>query len=150
MDAVTYPNAEVIAFLNENFIPLRVAHDAKPLSEQFHVKWTPLLVTLDPLGGEHHRTVGFLAPAELIQSLLLGLGKRWFDGDRFAEALDCFDRLLAGYPEGDGAAEAMYLQGVSRYKQSHDPQALKETHERLEEKHPGSEWTKRAFPYRLL
>ena len=111
---------------------------------------TPGLVTLDPDGGEHHRTVGFLAPAELIGSLLLGLGKRWYDRDRFAEAVKLFDRLLAEYPEGEGSAEAIFLRGVCLYKQTHDPKPLKQAYEQLAASHPQSEWTKRAFPYRLL
>ena len=62
-------------FIQENLIPLRVAYDHKPLSADFKVKWTPTLVTLDPDGTEHHRTVGFLGPEELIASLMLGIAQ---------------------------------------------------------------------------
>ena len=78
MDVVTYPNDRVILFITENMIPLRVAFDAQPLSADFNIKWTPALITLDPYGNEHHRTVGFLAVQELIASLLLGIGKSYF------------------------------------------------------------------------
>ena len=86
MGAVTYPNQEVISFISENMIPLQVLFDAQPLSTGFNVKWTPTLVTLDTDGKEHHRTVGFLAPEELIPSLLLGMAKSYFETDRFNEA----------------------------------------------------------------
>jgi tetratricopeptide (TPR) repeat protein len=150
MDAVTYPVAEVSNFINDTFIPVRVRFDAKPLSEEFNVKWTPTLVILDTGGAEHHRSVGFLAADELLQTLLIGLGRTLFDKDRFTEALVHFERLLANYPAGDSAAEAMYLRGVCMYKSTGKPGFLKEAYERLAAERPNSEWTKRAFPYRLL
>jgi len=150
MDAVTYPVAEVSNFINNTFIPMRVRFDAKPLSEQFNVKWTPTLVMLDSDGMEHHRSVGFLAAGELLQTLLIGLGRTLFDKDRFTEALVHFEKILADYPTGDSAAEAIFLRGVSLYKSSGKPGFLKEAYERLAAELPNSEWTKRAFPYRLL
>jgi tetratricopeptide (TPR) repeat protein len=150
MDAVTYPDAKVIGFIGENMIPLRVQFDAQPLSADFKVKWTPTLVTLDSHGTEHHRTVGFLSPEELIPSLLLGIAKTYFEADRFDEALQNFEKLLAEYPKSDSAPEAIYLQGVCRYKSTHDAKPLKEAYEKLSAEYPSSEWTRRAYPYRLL
>jgi tetratricopeptide (TPR) repeat protein len=150
MDAVTYPDAKVIRFITENMIPLRVAFDDQPLSADFNIKWTPAIITLDPDGNEHHRTVGFLAPQELIPSLLLGIGKSYFETDRFDETLGSLERLLGEYPESGSAPEAMYLRGVCRYKRTHNPEPLKAAYEQLTAKYPSSEWTKRAYPYRLL
>ena len=150
MDAVTYPDAKVIHFISEKMIPLRVPFDAQPLAADFNVKWTPSLVTLDAEGREHHRTVGFLAPEELIPSLLLGIAKSYFETDRFDEALAGIDKLLGEYPESDSTPEAVYLRGVCRYKSTNDPKPLKEAYEQLKTQHPSSEWTKRAYPYRLL
>ena len=150
MGAVTYPNAEVGEFVSKNLIPLQVKSDAQPLANDFNVKWTPTLITLDAEGKEHHRTVGFLPPEELIPSLLLGIAKCHFDRDRFAEALASLDKLLAEYSKGDSAPEAIFLRGVSRYKSTHDPKPLKEAYEKLQSEYPSSEWTKRAYPYRLI
>ncbi len=150
MGAVTYPNPEVIDFISESMIPLQVLFDDQPLSVDFNVKWTPTLVTLDTEGIEHHRTVGFLSPEELIPSLLLGIAKSYFETDRFAEALENLERLLDGHPNSDAAAEAIYLRGVSRYKSTQDPKPLKEAYEQLAADYPSSEWTRRAYPYRLL
>ena len=150
MDAVTYPDAKVIGFISKNLIPLRVQFDAQPLATDFNVKWTPTLVTLDSEGKEHHRTVGFLSPGELIPSLLLGIAKSYFEMDRFEEALQNIDKLLAEYPKSDSAPEAIYLLGVCRYKSTKDPKPLKAAYEQLQAEHPASEWTKRAYPYRLL
>ena len=150
MAAVTYPDAKVIGFISENMIPVQVLFDAQPLSTDFNIKWTPTIITLDSQGKEHHRTVGFLSPEELIPSLLLGMGKSYFDTDRFDEAIESLERLLKEYPTSDAAPEAIYVLGVSRYKSTQDPKPLKAAYEQLQAEYPASEWTKRAYPYRLL
>jgi tetratricopeptide (TPR) repeat protein len=150
MDAVTYPDTKVITFINQHMIPLQVPFDAQPLATDFNVKWTPTIITLDADGREHHRTVGFLAPEELIPSLLLGIGKACFDTEKFDKALVYLDNLLTQYPRSDFAPEVIYLQGVCRYKSTENPAPLKEAYEKLKAKFPLSEWTKRASPYRLL
>ena len=150
MGAVTFPDAKVIAFIKQNLIPIRLPHDHKPLAEQFQVKWTPALVTLDTEGKEHHRTVGFLSPEELIPSLLLGKAKIDFDHEDFAKALVNLEALLKDYPKSGAAPEAIFLRGVCGYKSIHTPKPLKEAYEKLAAEYRDSEWTKRAYPYRLL
>ncbi|MBP1739813.1 MAG: hypothetical protein H6Q48_2106 [Deltaproteobacteria bacterium] len=150
MGAVTFPDTKVIAFISQNVIPIRLPHDHKPLAEQFQIKWTPALVTLDMEGKEHHRTVGFLAPEELIPSLLLGKAKIDFDHEDFAKALVTLEDLLKEYPKSAAAPEAIFLRGVCGYKSTHNPKALKEIYEKLAKDYPESEWTKRASPYRLI
>ena len=150
MGAVTYPNSDVIHFVHENLLPLQVPFDAQPLATDYNVKWTPTLITIGPDGREHHRTVGFLSPEELIASLLLGIGKYHFDHDRFSEALAAFESVAADYPASDSVPEALYLSGVGRFKEDHNPAFLKQAYEKLEKDYPGNEWTKRAYPYRLI
>jgi hypothetical protein len=150
MDAVTYPDARVTDFIEKKLIPLQVPYNHQPLSIDFNVKWTPTLVTLDAEGKEHHRTVGFLAPEELIPSLILGMAKIHFDREQFDPALANLEALLTGYPKSDAAPESIYLRGVTRYKSTHEAKPLKDAYELLQAQYPGSEWTKRASPYRLL
>ena len=150
MDAVTYPNDSVVEFIQKRLIPLRAAFDAKPLSTNFNIKWTPTLIVLDENGKEHYRTVGFFPPEELIPSLLLGIAKSHFDLERFSEALSTLDKIIAEYPKSDSAPEAVYLRGVCKYKSTHKPQPFKEAYEQLQANYSSSEWTKRAYPYRLL
>ena len=150
MAAVTYPNAKVVQFVNERMTPLQVKFDAQPIASDFNVKWTPTIITLDSNGREHHRTVGFLAPEELIPSLLLGISKVYFDSDQFDDTLSNLNNLLSEYPESDSASEAIYLKGVGLYKSTHNPKPLKEAYEKLNARDPKGEWTKRAYPYRLL
>ncbi len=150
MGAVTYPKENVVEFIQKNFIPVQVLFNVQPLASNFQIKWTPSILTLDSDGKEHHRTVGFLSPEELIPSLQLGIAKIEFDQDRYQEALSGLEKVLADYPKSDSAPEAIYLRGVCRYKATHKPQPLKEAYEQLQARYPASEWTKRAFPYRLL
>jgi hypothetical protein len=150
MDAVTYPDTKIAAFINSSLIPLRVAFDSQPLATDFNIKWTPTLITLDMNGKEHHRTVGFLPPKELIASLVLGMAKTEFDNEQFEGALKYLDMLLQQYPKSDAAPEAIFLRGVCGYKSTHTPKPLKDAYERLAAEYPASEWTKRAYPYRLL
>jgi hypothetical protein len=150
MDAVTYPDPRVIDFIEKRMVPVRVAYNAQPLAADFNVKWTPTLITLDTRGKEHHRTLGFFSPEELIPSLLLGMAKCHFDLDETEEALKPFNAILQDYPESDAAPEAGYLRGVSIFKSTHNAASLKEAYEMLKERYPASPWTKRAYPYRLL
>lgn len=149
MDAVTYPDSRVKKFIEETMIPLRIQYN-EPLATDFNVKWTPTIVTLDSEGKEHHRTVGFFEPEELIPSLLLGITKVYFDADQFDDALVHLNKLLNDYPKSSSAPEAIYLKGVCLYKSKNDPKPLKEACEKLRADYPESEWAKRAYPYRLL
>lgn len=150
MDAVTYPQPEVAQAIEKYVIPVRVPFDAKPHANTYNVNWTPALVTIDSEGKEHHRTLGFLPPEDLIASILLGVAKNAFDKGDLDKALGLFDKVVADYPNGQFTPEATYLRGVARFKAGHDPRHLKAVYEELTQKHPGSDWEKRAYPYRLL
>ena len=150
MDAVTYPDERVVGFVQDYLIPLQIPFDAKPLSTDFNIKWTPTLITLGTDKREHHRSVGFLDPDAFIASSLLGIGKYHFDNDRYPEALTFFEKIISAHPQSDSVPEAIFLRGVSRYKNSGEPKPLKEAYETLSTQFPDSEWAKRAHPYRLL
>lgn len=150
MDTVTYPEKKVIDTLAARYVPLRIKFDTQPYTTDFNIKWTPTLITLGPDGKEHHRTVGFLGVDELVASLLLGEAKFHFDNDRFEPALKCLEQVISQHGASECAAEALFLTGVCQYKNTHDPKPLKAAYERLAATFPNSEWTKRAYPYRLL
>jgi len=149
MDAVTYPDDKVVAFINERIVPLRAEAEG-PFAGEFRITWTPTVVTLDFYGREHHRTVGFLAPEELLPSLLIGMAKIDFDVNQYNDAILPLDELLSRYADSAAAPEATYLRGVCRYKSSHQAGPLKEAYEQLQAHYPKSEWALRAAPYRLL
>jgi hypothetical protein len=150
MDAVTYPNKAVIEFINSNMIAVRVRHDQRPLAEDFKVKWTPALITLDVDGTERHRTVGFLPPEELIPSLMSGIGKTHLERGEFAKAIPQFEMLVSQYPKSGSAPEAVFFLGVARFQSTQDPKFLKKAYETLAAQYPQSEWTTRASPYSTI
>jgi len=150
MDAGTYPNEAVSDFINHNVVPLQVASDQQPIASDFKVTWTPTLLILDQEGNEHHRTVGFMNADELIPSLLLGIGNLHFNGNDFKKALSSYEQIISDFSESDSAPEAIFQQGVSLYKSTNDPKPLKKAYKHLQDKYPESQWTKRAYPYRLI
>jgi len=81
---------------------------------------------------------------------LLGKAKVDFDHEDFAKALGTLEDLLKSHPQSAAAPEAIFLRGVCGYKSAHNPKALKEAYEKLAKDYPDSEWTKRAYPYRLI
>ena len=150
MGAVTYPDEKVVKFVDYNFVPVQIETSNTALVEQFKVKWTPAIFVLDADGNEVHQVVGFLPPEEFIPTFMVAKGKWYFNADQHPEAQGMFDEALRGYPESAAAAAAVFFLGVSRYKMSHNPKPLREAYETLIAKFPGSEWAKRAAPYRLI
>jgi hypothetical protein len=150
MGAVTYPNAQVVDYINQNFIPVQVRYDAQPLAGDFNITWTPTMIVLDETGKEHHRNVGFQAPEEFIPFLMLGQAKTNFDLGDFDSAIAMLEKVIKDYPQSAAAPEAAFHLGVSRYKANHNAVHLKEAFAYLKANYPGSEWLKRAQPYSLL
>ena len=150
MDAVAYINPAVISFVNENLVPLRLQASDPVLAPRYKIKWTPSLLVLDDEGVEQSRTLGFFPPEELIPSLLLGMGKAKFNLPNRPAACECFSKVVAQYPNSSFAPEAIYLNGVSSYIESHEVANLIGIYDRLRAEYPKSPWLIRADPYRLL
>ena len=150
MDAVTYPDNKVIDFINENFIPLRIAGNAEPYAADFMVKWTPRIILLNSVGLIHQSNLGFLPPKEFIPSLELGLAKADFDLDNLDGCKKHLDRILEADPKSSSAPEAVFLRGVTAFKLSDQADSLKEAYHLLQDNYPKSEWAQKALPYRLL
>ncbi len=98
---------------------------------------------MDPSGTERMRNEGYLPGTEFRAWLEMGLArlaflrKDWDDSERrYAE-------VAARYPATSFAPEAVYWQGVSRYKKN-DHQALGETAVSLKRDYPDSLWAAKA------
>jgi len=150
MDAVAYPDPEVAAFITDNLIPLRIPADDPELGPRYKIKWTPTLLILDPDGTEHYRTLGFYPPEDLIPSLLLGMGKAKFNQPDRPAARNYFQRIISDYPANGLAPEAIYLNGVAGFIDTHDISHLIGIYDSLASDYPDSPWLTRADPYRLL
>ncbi|GAB4442687.1 MAG: hypothetical protein OHK0040_13670 [bacterium] len=150
MNTVTYSDEAVINFLNNEVVAIQVLFDTQPLATRYNLQWTPTIIVLDTEGKEYHRTVGYISPQEFIPSILLGMGKAFFELGKFREAINDFSKIIEGYPKSKFCPEAMYYKGVSGYKNTHDPSHLKSAYEMLKKNFPESDWTLRAEPYGLL
>ena len=150
MDAVTYPDDKVIAYVRQNYIGLRIGSATEPYCVDFMVKWTPRIIVLDSYGLVHQSMVGFLPPEDFVPFLELGLAKTAFNHDRLEECKKHLEKILAEHPKSSSAPEAVFLQGVTTYKLTDKAEPLKDAYNTLREMYPQSEWVKRALPYRLL
>ncbi len=144
-----WPDERVVRFVNENFIPARVhvkddAEAFKRYGQQYNAQWTPTVLELDSDGGEQWRIEGFLPNDDFLAQLMLGRAHLDFKQGKWAEAEKRFREIVDKLPKADAAPEAMYWAGVSRYKATNDPVALKETAKAFTQRYQDSSWAKKA------
>jgi len=149
MDAVTYPDRNVTQIVQERVVPVRARSNA-PLASEFNVHWTPTVVLLDADRKEHHRTIGWLSPDEMAGAVLLGIAKVHFDRGEHDQAEPLLSEVLDRCPQCAAAPEALYLSGVTRYKQTRDLKAMRAVYDKLRSSYPSSEWTERASVYEAV
>ena len=150
MDAVTYPIEEVVDFIHNFMIPLRININEANLLENYQTIWTPTTAVLDLKGVEVQRKIGFFEPNELIGILHLGAAKVHMDAGEHDTAERHLSKLLEECGDTSAVPECVYFRGVNLYKWQDDPSHLKAAYEKLLESYPESCWTKRAAPYRLI
>ena len=142
---MTYPNQEVVNYVEKNFVPWRVeVMEQKAVVERFRMEWTPYVVILDSEGEEHHHFVGFLTPQEFMAQLALGLARVAFRRKEFTRAIDLFDAVVQGFPGTTAAPEAIWYRGVSNFQATGNRANLKATRIELEENYPDSVWGEKA------
>jgi len=150
MDAVTYSSKEVVSFVKEYLIPLRIDVNKKASYDRYNAIWTPTLLILDYQGHLVQQTIGFLEPEKFIAMMHLGIAKVDLTIGEFDAASVHLNRLMDRYPESSAVPEAIFFSGVNFFKQKNDPNQLKIAYEKLLNDYPDSSWTKRAAPYRLI
>ena len=139
----------MVKFVNENFIPARVhvkddADAFKRYGELYNAHWTPTVLELAPNGEEFSRLEGFLPLDDFLAQLELGRAHMDFKQGNWADAEKRFHEIADELPNTDAAPEAMYWEGVSRYKASHDAAALKATAKAFTQRYKDSSWAKKA------
>lgn len=150
MDEVTFAAAEVVAFVHEHLIPLRIDIEKKSSYDEYTTIWSPTLLVLDFQGHEIQRTVGFLLPDDFMAQMHLGIAKVLYSAGEHPAAGVHLKRLISRFPDNCVVPEAIYFTGVNLYRQNDDPLRLKAAYERLLDDYPDSCWTRRASPYRFL
>ena len=144
MDAVTYPKEETARALNDGFVAFKPQIDKnESLARRFFVGWTPGIVILDGQENVHYRAFGYHPPEEFEHLLAIGLGTFDFHQGRFKTALEHFSHAADDSRRGPLQAEALYWQGVCRYKTG-DKEGLAGTWSRLLDLYPESLWAQRA------
>jgi tetratricopeptide (TPR) repeat protein len=141
---VTYPRAESERALQEDFVAFRPQIDRhEALARRFFVGWTPGLVFLDGDEAVHYRAFGYHPPVEFEHLLRVARGTMAFQRGDVAGALEAFSRAADDVRHSALRPEAIYWQGVSRYKTG-DKEALAATWTRLLDLYPESVWAQRA------
>lgn len=144
-----YSDPRVVDFVAQHFVPVRAhvkenAAAYKDLSARFGAQWTPTILIIGPDGREQHRIEGFLPADDFLSQLALGAAKAAFARNDYAIAAPLFQSVVDEHPQSEAAPEAMYWAGVSRYKATNDPSALRDTGEALRQRFPDSSWTKKG------
>jgi TolA-binding protein len=144
-----YSDPRVIDFVTRHFVPVRVhvkenAADFKRLGERFTAQWTPTTLLIDASGTERHRIEGLLPTQDFLSQLELGLAKAAFARKDYGSAERLYRDVLDRYPDTDAAPEAQYWTGVSKYRATNDPAALKATGDAFRQRYQDSTWAKKA------
>jgi len=142
---VTYPDAVVINYISNNFIPLQInVQNGSDLPGKYRVFWTPTILILDSAGNEYYRFNGFLPPDEFIPQLEFGLGKMFLEKQNYKAASIQLKSVVDKYPTCDIAPETQYWLGVSEYKIAHNVDALLNAWRKLRKDYPNSIWAKKV------
>ena len=144
-----WPDDRVVTFVAENFLPARVhvkddAELFRKYGEKYAAQWTPTVLALDSEGVERHRLEGFLPADDFLAQLMLGRAKIDFQEKKWPEAAKMFRRIYEELPDTEAAPEALYWVGVTRYKETGDATALKETTRAFSTRYTDTSWAKKA------
>ncbi len=141
MDAVTYPNEDVIAFLSENVVAYKPKIDEhEDLAKQFGVVWTPGLVWLTSSGQAAHSNIGYFDPDEFLAESTLGTGHAAALSEDWEQAREHFATVSRRWPKSHAAAAGIYWEGVAGKRASGDAAPLLEAWNRLLADHKGDAW----------
>lgn len=131
--------------LEEGFVPARVeTRDQPDLARRFRVLWTPTLVVLDPEGAPLREVVGYLPPQALLAELALVQSLHDLRAGRVADADAGLRAFRARFGGSHAAPEAMYWEGVARYRATKDKETLWAVWRELVAAYPESTWAART------
>ena len=148
-----YPDPRVAKFITEQFVPVRFHvkdqhDDFQRVGGKYGAQWTPTILIVDADGEEHHRIEGFLPVDDFMSQLMLGTARAAFDRNDYAAAEQLYRRIVEPFPETEAAPEALYWAGVSKYRATNDPSALKATAAAFAERYQSTSWAKKASVWR--
>jgi len=144
-----YADPQVARYLSEHLETVRVhvrdqKDEYKRLSERYNAQWTPTVLILDADGEERHRIEGFLPADDFLSQIALGLAKSAFQRKDYGEAERRYREIVDRFPSSEAAPEALYWAGVSNYKATGDPSALRATTSAFGQRYQDTAWAKKA------
>ena len=144
-----YTDDRVKDLIADRFVPMRVhvrehRDEYQRLSSRYGAQWTPTILIVDADGQERHRIEGFLPTGDFLSQVELGAAQAAFKRGDAAKAEALFREVASRYADSDAAPEALYWAGVSKYRATNDPAALKETAAAFSTRYTGSTWAKKA------
>ena len=108
--------------------------------KRFDAIWTPTVIILDEDGAERRRSEGYLPWDEFRAELEMALARVAAMNKNWAEAGRLYQGVLERFPDSKVAPEALYWEGVSRYKATNDHTVLGEMPGKFKKRYPDSEW----------
>jgi hypothetical protein len=144
---VTYPHPDVSAYIEANFLPVKVYINHREdwhLFRAHHVIWTPTIAFMDRNGALQHQSVGYLPASEFLTTLRIGKARCLMAWTRLREAAHELEAAAA--PGGALAPEALYWLGITRFLERRNTPGMWEAWEHLQSLYPDSIWAKRVYP----
>jgi thioredoxin-related protein len=144
-----YTDPRVKELIAERFVPVRIhvresREEFQRLGARYSAQWTPAILIIDPDGQERYRIEGFLPVEDFLGQLVLGVAHAAFKRNAYDQAAQLFREIAEKYPQTEAAPEALYWAGVSQYRATDEPGALKAAAQVLADRYPDSTWTKKA------
>lgn len=141
----TYPNADVIDFVSDNFVPVQLNQSENlELFRQNKVVWTPTVTICDAFGDELMRWIGYLSPAEFLPKVKFVLARTKIIEQDYAQAVMILEEIVSLHKNSFAAPEAMYWLGVAKWKMNRHFADLSEAWMNLMETYPDSEAAQKA------
>jgi hypothetical protein len=139
-----YPDSRVADFINAQFVPVKIDVRKNPKAmDRFGALWTPTIAVLDPEGTERYRFEGYLPVEDYLAQVTLGLGQVALAMKDWVAAEAWFHAVVEKYPNSEAAPEALYWEGVSRYKAG-DQSALGQTAQHFKMRYTDTSWAKKS------
>jgi hypothetical protein len=145
MDAVTYPEADIIQAMNQMFVPTALdATECAQLADKYEILATPTFILTDSSLTLYHKEYGYFPPFEFLQMLRLMRAKVDLHRRNYDEAIERLQAVVDTAIKTVAAPEAIYLLGSAKYKKSGTFDDALQEWRKLKMNFPDSEWTKKV------
>lgn len=141
----TFTDPEVIAVLNERFIPLSLhLFNDRAITREWGIFWTPTVLFADRSGKVRYTSINYVPAGTMLDILDIGeamVHMRWKEHGRSIALLRAVERR---HPDGPMTAEALYWRGIAEYfRDGNVPASAKRVWAEITRRFPDSIWAER-------